>query len=477
MGDSFKPFNTDSSSVPDSFQPLSSNGIKLFGGAPPQTTGAITDSVLNKAIDISRPFVGNAVGDVTGALAAPLGPIASFGAETQGYSLVDSLMKMLKPDYAKNNNGYAENLLDSEKDALVNAVGGRVMGALFRGGNALFGKGPIPEIYKFAPTTSQVLEAHGFHALGTVAKFAEDFGASGAKAEALDRAGGQGFTQALKFSNALNGRQSFTNSDPVKLAGKIRETLEQGLYPNPGSSPTTHLASQEALDTLSGGKNPFAKIDTVIQDPDRLEKVLATGQINGVQGVKKDLQSYQFMRMVNDATTKDASGAIRIDPNKLSKAWSDPDMNTSFDTLYGKVGKGGIRDDITNFFKNIATTQDKMHSYPVAKQLRFLGAGFAIPTALITGNVTGAESALGTIAGLYIPTAVVGNLLTKPTTARILTAMAGGESLGASQKVAARVLTNALQGTSIALINSQGQKKWGSLQSDKNGGYQFVENK
>jgi len=174
------------------------------------------------------------------------------------------------------------------------------------------------------------------------------------------------------------------------------------------------------------------------------------------------------MKMMNDATTKDIQGNVRIDPNKLSQTWNDPEMNTSLGTLYGKQGRANV----TDFFKNIAATQDKQNTYPIAKQLRLVDGGIAFSAGLLTGNIHIASGAAG-LAGLFVPSAVVGNLLTKESTARIVTAMAGGEPLGKSAQLASKLVTDALQGTSVALMGSDGKKTWGTF--DKNGN--FIENK
>ena len=257
------------------------------GTAP--TGGYNFDPALNKAIDFIRPFVGNAAGLASAAGVGLLtkNPAAAFGAETQGYAGIDSLMQQLKTrDQAPAS--FTEGLAEGEKQALLNAVGNRIMGGLFRGGKAFF-SADQPEIYNFKPTTAQALESFGYNRLATTAKFAEDFGATGSKSEALDRAGGAGFTQALNFANAINGKTFGINSDPVKLADKLREDLSKGLIE--GDSWTAnplHVASQEALDTLKGGSNPFMKIDQVLQDPDRLSKVLVAGQaLRQYQSVQK----------------------------------------------------------------------------------------------------------------------------------------------------------------------------------------------
>lgn len=445
------------------------------------------NDVLNKVIDFLRPNLAGAAGIGAGALTAPLaGTGLPLAAETQAYAGTDYLLKKLKTQDAQPASNM-ESLIDSEKDALINAVGTRIVGGVVRGIKG-FNTANIPEIYSFKPTTSQALEAYGYHKLGSIAKFFEDVGATGAKEAALDRSGGAGFTKALKLANTLNGRMDVTNIDPVRLADAVKGELENGLTPGVSTSYVAnsmgnklHVASQEALDILQGGKNPFAPLDAVIQDPDRLSKILAAGQLAGSKmNVRQDLQAYQFMRMVNEGTVKDAaSGATRLDAQKIANIWNNPELKTSLDTLYGKKNRGVISD----FIRNVATTQDTMQKMPFAKQIRLVGSGFAVAgglaNALITDHIASSTlSAAGGIAGIYIPSAVMGNLLTKESTARILTSIAGGEPLTMSQQMASRLLFNGLQGSSIALMGSDGKQKWLHTEKDqKSGEIKFVENK
>lgn len=476
--------------TPDQIQKVLT--LNLPQGSAP-AGGYNFDPALNAGIDFIRPFVGNLAGSAAAGGVGLLtkNPALALGAETQGYAGVDSLLQMLKAGDQRPAD-FGEALGEGEKQALINAVTGRIVGGLFRGVNAIR-SADQPEIYAHFPTTSQALESFGYNKLATAAKHFEDFGAPGAKSDALDRAGGAGFTQALKFANALNGRMFTINSDPVKLADKIRGTLESGLEElpqgpaanykswsksftknaqNPQGGPL-HIASQEALSTLQGGRNPFQKLDDVIQDPDRLSKVLAVGQLNGQPGVnvRKDLQAYQFMSMVNKSMSKDAQGNIRLNPDKLNAVWTDPGMQTSLDTLWGKNN----RKDVSDFIKNVTFTQDKQNTYPVAKAIRFIDGGFMLGAGLLTGNlhIAGGAGALG---GLFVPTAIIGSALTKPGVARFLAAAAGGEPLTKASSIAAHAFNDALQGATVATINAaDGSKTWGRMEKDpETGEMKFV---
>lgn len=437
----------------------------------------------NFSLDSLRPVLAGIAGHFAGAGAATVpgaGPVLAPIADTAAYSGIDYILKMLNPETPAVKQSAGDQAMDSIKDGLINAVAGRVLNGVFRVGAAFRDTG-LPDIYKFAPTTSQALESMGFHTLATAGKFAEDFGATGSKAAALDKAGGAGFTQALAFANQLNGRAASTNIDPVKLADKLRESLKAGLVTSPPGSgnlfkPQVHYASEEALSLLNGGSNPFSKLDEVIQDPDRLAKVLKAGQLGGPTGlnVRKDLQAYQFMRMVNDAKSVDpASGAIRLDPNKINNVWTDPNLQNSLDTLYGKQN----RQSVSDFIRNVAYTQDKMRSYPIAKGIRFLGAGFGIPAKVLTGDISGALGA-GGLATAYIPSAVMGRLLTTPGVSEYVGKLVSGEPLSEGVKYGNRALVNALQGYNIAMIDAAGNKTWGQIGKNKDSdSYQFFPTK
>lgn len=431
----------------------------------------------NQTIDFLRPFISDAAGTVAGigtALIPGVGEIpgSELAAGNLGYTGMDMLLKKLKTgDQQPSSTG--ESFLGSEKDAILNAVTQGIMKSVFRGAKAFY-NADQPEIYKYLPTTSQALTSYGMHALATLPKFAEDFGAPAAKRAALDESGGAGFTQSLLFANKINGRMATTNINPEKLADRIRETLEQGINPSALESTkfqsNVHYLSEDALDVLKGGQNPFAKIDAVLQDSDRLGKVLAAGQAQGISGlnVKKDLKAYQFMRIVHDATTKGLDGSIRIDPTKLTEAWTNPNTASVRQTLWGTQGQ----QEVTDLFKKIAVTQDQMTTYPVAKALRFVDGGFKLGAEALAGTVS-LGAAAKSVGALYIPIAAMGRAMTDHKVARVLTAMAGAEPLEQGGRAAVKVLTDAFQGSSIAIEDANGKKTWGTF--DKDG--QFIENK
>ena len=430
------------------------------------------DTAWDKAIDFIRPFVGNAAGGIAGTAAGTVSanPILGVAAETQGYAGIDSLMQYLKTNQPKS---YKEALTRSEMEAVTNAVAGRILGSVWKATKGVYNSG-MPEIYKLAPTTSQVLENYGRHALAKGTGFLEDFGAPVAKAAALDRIGGKGFTQSLALANQLNGRTASVNGDPVKLADRIKDAISEGIdtTETPQFKSNIHYASQDAMDLLQGGRTPYEKLDEVLADRDKLARVLKVGQLTGspAMNVRKDLGAYQFMKLVNTASTQDAKGNIRFDPNRLMGLWNDPNSQANFDLLYGKESK----DRISEFFKTLASVQDKPQTNPFIK---YVGKGnFALNLGNLAKHLAVGGSPLGAgISSLLVSSNIVGRLLTSEKLGRAVIEAVEGVKGNIPVDERSRLITNALQGFSGALMDSNNKVIEGSFQEDpQSGGTKFV---
>jgi hypothetical protein len=430
-------------------------------------------------VDKIRPFVAGGAGALA-ASATSLIPgvgetgIAQVAADTQGYSIVDSLMKYLGSNPPKS---YSEALTDSEADAAINAVAGKLIGTAFKGVKGLFNV-KQPDFYKLAPTTSQALEKYGMKSLATIPKFLENYGVPEAKAAALDKSGGIGFTQALAHANALNGRQATTNANPQKLYDSIKGQLQLGLDELPTSKyleGTLHKASDEALNLLAQGSDHFKVLDSVIENPDKLSKVLKVGTFAGgpAMNVRQDLAAYKFMDVINKATTKDAKGATRIDPEVLGNLWNKPEAQSSLDLLYGKAGK----DRITDFFKDIAYTQSDQAAASRVP-LKYMGAGKFLLTmgTLAHAVTTGNYVAPAGIVGVQIGSSLVGRALTNPSTSRMFSELAKG-GLKENPAFAAKVIGNAIRNQTVGLVSHDGKVQEGSfVENPKTGLLEFNKN-
>lgn len=458
----------------DDFVPLSATpGLKQpFNMFPKGPGQPLTDESVGRVLNYIRPYISGG----TSLLASPFGPAASMAA----YALPDAFMKAINPASDLRSQDPKEAFGGSVKDALINEVGGRLLSGVFKVGSALRNAGqPDPtSILKLYPTTAQALENYGFHKLAKVAGFSEDLGAPAAKAAALDRAGGEGFTQALLLSNRMNSGGRFTKNvfqDIGKLRDKITGTLEQGIGKNavPGQFQTpTHYASQEAYDLMKTG-SPFESIDNVMNDSNKLDKVLALGQTVGPKSlnVRKDLQAYYFNRIFDEATTMQPKGGARIDPAKIQEMWFNPkngELAKNLDTLYGTQG----RKDLNKFMTNIMDAQSGNPRLGAANAIKYYGKGFGIGS-LLTPFLGSAAPVVGS--ALYLTNGTMGRLLTNPSVGKAVIDMAQGLKGGPGNNLLARGIFSALEGSRVALMDNNQKKTWGSIQKQPDGSYQFVQ--
>jgi hypothetical protein len=392
-------------------------------------------------IDIARPVVAGAAAAGTGAYTGP----GAFAAAPAAYGTVDYLMQKLKSKESKGILASGLDLNDGSVPANVaNTVEqwglGKIIGGLFKVPGAIRNSGQ-PEIFNFKPTTSQALKATGHNFLGTGAKALEDLSLT-AKEKALDRTAGAGFTEALKLSKQV-GFQRLDN-------GRINFTL------NPQRSLENVAKLGQVVDPE--GFQTFGAVDKVIANPKLLESTLTAAQSNGVgENLKRTLQSYQFQKIYNAAAERSLSGTkatnnvVRMNPDTIDKMWLDPKMQDSL----GKLYTSKQRADISQFFKNVQATQDKIQSNPIAKKLFVLHGGVGIATGLLTGNVAAAPIAS---MSTFIAAEGVGRLLTNTKTARLMVRLAGGEALGMSDEFAGKLLSQVLTGSTVALMDAEGNK-------------------
>lgn len=428
------------------------------------------------AVDVARPFVGNAAGlaAAAGAGIATKNPIVAFGAETQGYSAADTLMQYLK---SQRPNSIGEAFGEAEKNALVNAVGGRILGGIVRGVSAARNAN-VPEIYKLYPTSSQALEHYGYSKLlSTPVKILEDVFAPGSKNAAQQTSGWASFQKALQLSNLMNGRAPEVNADPNQLLDSIKNTLESGINKTAVKGQfqqPQHYVSQQLLDNLNTAENPFKVLDGALADKSTLQKYLSLGQQIGPSNlnVRGDLQAYNWNKLMQDVTDVQGSGKARINVDKLNRLWNDPSKQDVLDTLYGK----GMKGDLDNFLKNVTNVQDTQMQFPGLSKIKYLGNGWSLGGPLLTGlSLSGFGAGKLAATGLYLSGKVMGNLLTKPGIARSLAAMAGSEPLGQTATAVTKSVYNALQGSTIAILDNNGQKHFGEIEKTPDGSYRFKE--
>ncbi len=386
----------------------------------------------DSSIDALRPIVADAAGTGVGALAAVKGGgKGALAARAGTYSVVDALMQYLKEEKPES---FSSALGEGALQAGSNVALSGLMKFITKGAKGYL-SADQPEIFKFNPTTGQALTATGHPVLGAGAKALEDLSLT-AKKKALDRTAGAGFTEALDLHKKLSG-SSFSGS----FQGRSN-------WSNLELNPQANL---ERIMSVTPGADSFSKIDSVIRDPKKLQDVLAAAQSNGVgTNLRESLRGYQFQKIFNAAADNNLEGTpTRINPQVLSKMWSDPSMQDSLKTLYNAKQRA----DITQFFKNIEYTQDKINTNPIAKKLIFMHGGVGLATGLLTGNIpAGATMSAVSLLGAE----GLGRLLTNPKTARLMVALAGDEALGVSDRYAAKVISDVLQGMTIGMVNQDG---------------------
>jgi hypothetical protein len=443
-------------------------GVPYSPGKSP--TGSDLNNIWDKTIDFIRPWVGQASGSMLGALATPGGPAAVLGGDVAGYGATDLALQSLKTgDF-----NLQEGLSEASKEALINAVGGRIVNGVVAGARTMRNAN-LPDIYSLFPTTSQALEHLGWKNLSTIPKALEDLGAYKTKQAALDKSGGAGFSQWLDTANRLTGKDRLSLQDPTYLKDQVIDKLKQGFNANaqPGSFQTNlHYATQDVMNAVNGGDDAFQVLRDTIHDDKKLDKVLSVGQSVGPASlnVRQDLQAFHFMDMLNHSTSQkvrmpDGSYTARIDPEAIKKEWFNPANEKMLDKLYG----AGDKKDIDAFLTRIMQTQDN----PMAGGLgKWTGKGIMLG---------GAAGGLGTLLGahvpvaasaLYIPANLLGRAFTKTGVAK---AMAGavGAVPTSGYKETARTILSGLQGMRIALTDNGGNKHWGTVSQGRDGNFDW----
>lgn len=420
-------------------------------------------------IDLARPPLAGAAATGASSISGPLAPIAGPAA----YGTVDYLLQKLK---SKQPNSMAANALDLKEGSapalITNTVEqsalGKIIGGLFKA-PGLLRNAEQPEIMDFLPTASQFLKSQGSNVRATGAKWLEDLALS-SKEKALDRSAGAGFTQALKLHKELSNDALGLN--PQANLGKVASEMPLGegsltpikITPGQKYQPLTNKTSfQPATQpTIQAGEpqlnltDSFSKIDAVIKDPKKLQDTLTTAQTNGVgDNLKSTLRGYQFSKMWNNAikTSPETGQLNRINAQGLADEWFDPKMQDSLKSLYSSQQ----RSDIDQFIKNVALTQDKISTTPIAKKFYIAGGLGTLSMGFFKGNLGSAVAGAAPL-GMLIGAETIGKILTNPKTARLMVRLAGGEALGMSDEFAGKLLSQVLTGSTVALLDAEGKK-------------------
>lgn len=216
--------------------------------------------------------------------------------------------------------------------------------------------------------------------------------------------------------------------------------------------------------------SPVPEVDKILGDPLKLQRALNAGELKMPSGnvassnMRRDLQGYKVMTMLQDAWKGDPIDPTKgtIQPEKLLGTWNDPQWGESKKLLFSQQQRA----DIDQFFKEIAITQQKQtFSGMGSKNMMMVRGGVILAPALVSGALTGASNYTMDAVGITIGGAAVAKLLTNPTTARLMVALASNQPLGRSMEYVSKSIVGALQGTGavISMNNREGKKIDGTI--------------
>jgi hypothetical protein len=448
---------------PSSGSSGSSEGYSSYGPSYNPSPGALS------AMNFIRPFISAAAGGVGNTLGGALGgavnpALAPPGAVLGGtsfYTGTDLLLKHLEGVRTNNEAMVA----DSIKDSLINEFVTKVPGMLFKGAKWL-NKSDIPEFYSLRPTASQTLAFEGNRILATLAKFLEDYGIGAGKAKALDDSAGAGFTQALHYANEMSGNPGPGPKNVAKFMDNLRYELQNAFV----KAPEHWKRIFEDVGESIPRENTFEAIDRVLTDPDKFNQTLIKAQSLGTgTNVKKDLQAYHFMQMMNKASVKGPTGeATKINMQELQELWhpSNTKEAITLDRLYDQTN----RSNIDTFFQNLNRVQENPGMLENAtRYLIRKGAFFSLGTDFLRHGVN-----LGSISNaseILLSTGVIGRLLTNKKTGPLIANMVGGKALDMPLQVVSRLVAEGLENMPVIVNTAKGKINAIIRKDGKNGGW------
>ncbi len=204
---------------------------------------------------------------------------------------------------------------------------------------------------------------------------------------------------------------------------------------------------------IDDAQGSIPQIDSILQQPEQLQRTLNSGILKGMpsKNMRSDLQGYTFMKMFSEA---DKTNGL-VDGTSLFNKWNDPAFKESRDMLFSAAQ----RSDIGDFFKNVAMTSQKQSVPGNFQKIRMVGSGIAFGSSLLAGSLEG----MGTFAGMEVGGAGLAKVLTTPSVARALKGLVTGVPLSMSQEKLGRLITGALQGTTVSMLGSNGQTTKGTI--------------
>jgi hypothetical protein len=231
-------------------------------------------------------------------------------------------------------------------------------------------------------------------------------------------------------------------------------------------------AGRDSLSTLLKNPNIRANsyLNNIIEDPNQLEKAISSGKITLPNGtvlksptIKKDLLGYEVGRTLQDAS--DMNVKMLSDPKKILTRLNDPNLQDSFKQLFTK----DQMDDYKQLISNVMATQnDKsyLNSGFNRHGLLLRAGALGLPISTLAHSLGLGGISAGLYTGMELGGYALGKFLTNPKAARVLSGMAKGVPLGASQDLVSKQIGDALAGSVITLVDSAGKKQDAYIDKD-----------
>ncbi|MGH7239080.1 MAG: hypothetical protein ACREHG_03330 [Candidatus Saccharimonadales bacterium] len=207
----------------------------------------------------------------------------------------------------------------------------------------------------------------------------------------------------------------------------------------------------QIIDTTN---SPLPDVAATIKDPMKLGRALAAGNLKLPAGrvvstnIRQDLRGYVIKELIND-------------PNSAVDKFTDPNMQRSYDQLFGPYEKK----EVTRFFNSL---QKGGYKNSIANARGWLMPGaIGLSAAFMRHGISPWETGAIVAAGYKLGSIATQRLITNPKTAKLMEGLLSNKPLGVSDSFAARTIASVLNGTTLSIIDSEGQEHPGRIQNGK----------
>ena len=339
-------------------------------GLPLQGLMTTPSSLKDKIIEGVRPYADVVAGGVSGAAAAPTGPLGVGAAGLGGAMIIDQALQAAEDRKPVSALTGSTGMANTVETVGLNELGGRIGDTILgKMGNVLQElKTPgsvVGSIANLHPTYSQYLQKT-FNS-STMSKWVEDIFASGSKAASMERSGQLAMTEGLNLAKGITNRTSAVmNKD--WMAPVMQQELSNNFYASLNRS--NDLANTAKLiakanpiqlpitgTTVEGPINLTSSVKLAQDFLDQNTKVY--GSLSKGPPEKQHLISaaQELIRVAQPVTDPQTGQIIRVTPVSFNDAWTlkqgadelgygDPRTNVSMTSSTFKKISQALNDDI-----------------------------------------------------------------------------------------------------------------------------------